>query len=210
VSDTGIGMSPTLIARVFDLFVQGDTSLDRSKSGLGIGLALVRKLVELHGGQVQAESAGAGKGSEFVVRLPLAPAGAEVKESEPACGEEGDSLRVLVVDDQRDIADSITMLLTVCGHSAKAVYDGVEALRLCRAEHPDVMFVDIGMPGLTGYELAEEVRRDPSLADIRLVALTGYGGEHDRANALSAGFHMHLTKPVTLQVLTSALSDAHR
>lgn len=207
VSDTGVGMSPVLLPMVFDLFVQGDTSLDRSKSGLGIGLALVKKLVELHGGEVQVSSAGPGKGSEFIVRLPLAPAGVETKQGEACSGEEADSLRVLVVDDQRDIADSITMLLMVCGHSAKAVYDGVEALRVCRAEHPDVMFVDIGMPGVTGYELAEEVRRDPTLADTRLVALTGYGGEHDRANALTAGFHMHLTKPVTLQVLTTALAD---
>lgn len=210
VGDTGIGMSHSLIPKVFDLFVQGDTSLDRSKSGLGIGLALVRKLVELHGGEVRATSAGAGQGSEFVVRLPLAPAGVEVKQSEPCPDEEGDSLRVLVVDDQRDIADSITMLLTVCGHTAKAVYDGVEALRVCRGERPHVMFVDIGMPGVTGYELAEEVRRDPSLSAMRLVALTGYGGEQDRANALSAGFHLHLTKPVTLQVLTTALADIGR
>jgi PAS domain S-box-containing protein len=207
VSDTGIGMSHSLIPTVFDLFVQGDTSLDRSKSGLGIGLALVKKLVELHGGEVQAASAGPGKGSEFVVRLPLARAGGEAKQVEPGSDDEGHSLRVLVVDDQRDIADSITMLLTVCGHSAKAVYDGLEALRVCRAEHPDVMFVDIGMPGMTGYELAEQMRLDPTLAGTRLVALTGYGGDHDRANALSAGFHMHLTKPVTLQVLTTALAD---
>lgn len=207
VSDTGIGMSPSLIARVFDLFVQGDTSLDRSKSGLGIGLALVKKLVELHGGEIEATSAGPGKGSQFTLRLPLTPVAVETKQSEPCSGDEAHSLRVLVVDDQRDIADSITMLLLVCGHAAKAVYDGVEALRVCRAEHPDVMFVDIGMPRVTGYELAERIRQDPELADVRLVALTGYGGEHDRANALSAGFHMHLTKPVTLQVLTTALSD---
>jgi PAS domain S-box-containing protein len=207
VSDNGIGMSQGLIPTVFDLFVQGDTSLDRSKSGLGIGLALVKKLVELHGGEVQAASAGPGKGSEFVVRLPLAPASLDAKQSDAASGEKAESLRVLVVDDQRDIADSITMLLLVCGHSAKAVYDGAEALRVCAAEHPDVMFVDIGMPGMTGYELAEQVRRDPALAGIKLVALTGYGGEHDRAHALSAGFHMHLTKPVTLQVLTSALAE---
>jgi signal transduction histidine kinase len=207
VSDTGIGMSQSLVPTVFDLFVQGDTSLDRSKSGLGIGLALVKKLVELHDGEVHAASAGPGKGSEFIVRLPLAPKGAELKQSDPCSGDEVDSLRVLVVDDQRDVADSITMLLMVCGHSAKAVYDGVDALRVCRVERPDVMFVDIGMPGVTGYELAEEVRRDSTLAGIRLVALTGYGGELDRANALAAGFHMHLTKPVTLQVLTAALTD---
>lgn len=207
VSDNGIGMNQSLIPTVFDLFVQGDTSLDRSKSGLGIGLALVRKLVELHGGEVRAASAGPGRGSEFSVRLPLASTGVEMKPSDPCSGEEADALRVLVVDDQRDIADSITMLLTVCGHSAKAVYDGFEALRVCRSEHPDVMFVDIGMPGVTGYELAEQVRLDPTLAGTRLIALTGYGGEHDRANALAAGFHMHLTKPVTLQVLTTALTD---
>lgn len=207
VRDTGVGMSPSLIPTVFDLFVQGETSLDRSKSGLGIGLALVKKLVELHGGQVRAVSAGLGQGSEFIVRLPLAPPGAEVRPVDP-CGDEAmPSLRVLVVDDQHDIADSITMLLLVCGHSAKAVYDGTEALRLCRAERPDVMFVDIGMPGVTGYQLAQQVRADPALANVRLVALTGYGGEHDRANALSAGFHTHLTKPVTLQVLTTALAD---
>jgi PAS domain S-box-containing protein len=207
VNDSGIGMSENLMTRVFDLFVQGDTSLDRSKSGLGIGLALVKKLVELHGGEARAASAGPGRGSEFTVRLPLAPAGVAAVQSEPYPDEKAESLRVLVVDDQRDIADSITMLLLVCGHSAKAVYNGVEALRVCRAERPDVMFVDIGMPGMTGYELAEEIRRDPALASIRLVALTGYGGEHDRANALSAGFHMHLTKPVTLQVLTTSLAD---
>lgn len=207
VSDSGIGMSENLISRVFDLFVQGDTSLDRSKSGLGIGLALVKKLVELHGGQVRAASAGPGRGSDFTVRLPLAPSHVAVIQSEPCIDDETDSLRVLVVDDQRDIADSITMLLLVCGHSAKAVYNGAEALRVCRAERPDVMFIDIGMPVMTGYELAEEIRRDPALAKVRMVALTGYGGEHDRANALSAGFHMHLTKPVTLQVLTAALAD---
>jgi PAS domain S-box-containing protein len=210
VSDTGVGMSQALLPTVFDLFVQGDTSLDRSKSGLGIGLALVKKLVESHGGEVHAASAGPGKGSEFIVRLPLAPARAEEQHRDQCSSDEGESLRVLVVDDQHDIADSITMLLTVCGHAAKAVYDGAEALQVCRAEHPDVMFVDIGMPGVTGYELAERVRGDPSLDDIRLVALTGYGGEHDRASALSAGFHMHLTKPVTLQVLTTALADVHR
>jgi PAS domain S-box-containing protein len=207
VSDTGIGMSQNLIPMVFDLFVQGDTSLDRSKSGLGIGLALVKKLVELHGGSVRAASGGPDKGSEFIVRLPLASVDVEVTQNEPGSDEQAHGLRVLVVDDQRDIADSITMLLMVCGHSAKAVYDGAEALRVCRAEHPDVMFIDIGMPGVTGYELAEQLRSDPELAGIRLVALTGYGGEQDRANALSAGFHMHLTKPVTLDVLTTALTD---
>jgi PAS domain S-box-containing protein len=211
VRDTGIGIEPALLPRVFDLFVQADTSLDRSKSGLGIGLALVRQIVSLHGGSVAAYSEGAGRGAEFVVRLPMAidaERGADAPEGgvRPATR----SLRILVVDDQHDIADSLAMLLGSLGHHVRAVYDGATALALCRSERPEVMFVDLGMPGMSGYDVAEQVRRSPELAGVLLIALTGYGREDDRVRARHAGFHLHLTKPVTdaqLQAVLSAASD---
>jgi PAS domain S-box-containing protein len=209
VCDTGIGIDQNLLPKIFELFVQGDTSLDRSKSGLGIGLALVRQVVSLHGGRVEARSAGLQKGSEFIVHLPLASqyafSAAEDGDAEP----EGMSqkLRIVVVDDQRDVADSVATLLESCGHEAQAMYDGAKALEEARKAMPDVMFVDIGMPGMTGYELAQRVRADPQLARVRLVALTGYGREQERALALNAGFDVHLTKPVAAARLQAALGS---
>jgi PAS domain S-box-containing protein len=206
VRDTGVGIDSALLPKVFDLFVQGDTSLDRAKSGLGIGLALVRQVVTMHGGRVTVDSPGAGNGSEFVVRLPASP-------DEPAADEPAIEpvrrierpRRVLVVDDQRDLADSIALLIEALGHRAQAVYDGFEALAASRMHVPDLMFVDIGMPAMTGYELARAIRRDPQLSDVRLVALTGYGREEDRARVLEAGFDLHLTKPVADTTLRDVL-----
>ena len=198
VRDTGAGIPGTLLSRVFDLFVQGDTSLDRSRSGLGIGLALVRQIVVRHGGTVTASSEGVNKGSEFVVRLPLTPQDIRPLVEPPAHPQAGDRrISVLVVDDQRDVADLVAMLIETFGHTARAVYGGADALAISRQHAPDAMFVDIGMPGMTGYELAERVRRDPALAHLRLVALTGYGRDEDRARVVAAGFDMHITKPVT-------------
>jgi CheY-like chemotaxis protein len=193
---------------VFDLFVQGDSSLDRSKSGLGIGLALVRQVVLLHGGQVTAASAGPRQGSEFTVRLPAAPEEPIADDAdEPVAIQAERALRVVVVDDQHDLADCVAELIDMLGHRAQAVYGGAEAIAASRANPPDVMIVDIGMPDMSGYELARAIRGDPALAGIRLVALTGYGRPEDRAHAIAAGFDHHLTKPVTDAHLRKVLSD---
>jgi CheY-like chemotaxis protein/nitrogen-specific signal transduction histidine kinase len=209
IADTGIGIPPSVLPRVFELFVQADTSLDRAKSGLGIGLALVQKLVDLHGGSVTASSAGVGQGSEFVVRLPVSDDEAVTVSEEPESHQAAPTrLRALVVDDQRDVADAVAMLLESIGHEARAVYDGATALAVSREGRPDVMFVDVGMPGMTGYDLARQIRRDPSLAKIYLVALTGYGRDEDRVQAVDAGFDMHVTKPLTEPRLREVLAHA--
>ncbi len=209
VADTGVGIPSSVLPRVFDLFVQADTSLDRAKSGLGIGLALVQKLVSLHGGSVTASSAGVGQGTEFVVRLPVSNDEAVTASDDPASGQTSPTrLRVLVVDDQRDVADAVAMLLESIGHDARAVYDGPTALAVSREQRPNVMFVDVGMPGMTGYDLARQVRSDPVLAKTYLVALTGYGREEDRARAIEAGFDVHVTKPIAEPRLREVLSNS--
>jgi PAS domain S-box-containing protein len=207
VRDTGIGMDPALLPNVFELFVQGDTSLARSKSGLGIGLALVRQVVALHRGQVTAFSEGPGTGSEFIVRLPAA-----VEEAGPAEDERETAvplhapMRILVVDDQPDVADAMALLMESLGHETRAAYSAMTALATTQSNPPDVMFVDIGMPGMNGYDLARHVRGDRRLADVQLVALTGYGRDEDRARALEAGFDLHLTKPVVDSRLQEVLA----
>jgi PAS domain S-box-containing protein len=207
VRDTGVGIPAPLLARVFDLFVQGDSSLDRSRSGLGIGLALVRQIIAMHGGTVTAESAGPDQGSVFTIRLPLAPQDVRPLDDrpdarpDPAC-----RLRVLVVDDQRDVADSMAVLIETLGHTVHTVYEGDAALTLARQQRLDVIIADIGMPGMSGYELAERVRRDSNLKHLQLVALTGYGRDEDQARVVSAGFNLHLTKPVTDSALRTALA----
>jgi PAS domain S-box-containing protein len=208
VQDTGVGIDRQLLPKIFDLFVQGDMSLDRSKSGLGIGLALVKQLVALHGGTVEAHSEGPRSGSEFVVRLPLS---SHVKTG-PANSSEDEpkipgNLRIMVVDDQPDIANSVASLLQISGYDVRTCYDGPSALNASLTDRPDVMIVDVGMPGMTGYELAQRVRQDPQLNAIKLIALTGYGREQDRARAITAGFNVHLTKPVTFEHLERALAD---
>jgi PAS domain S-box-containing protein len=208
VRDTGVGIPPALLPRVFDLFVQGDTSLDRAKGGLGIGLALVRQLVRLHGGEVTAHSNGPGMGSEFVVRLPTTNAASSVEGA--GVGSDSSSrgpLSVLVVDDQRDLADCVGLLVDTFGHRSEVVYSAAQALDVCHTRVPDVMLVDIGMPEMTGYDLARTVRGIPALAHTRLVALTGYGRDEDRARVLEAGFDMHLTKPVADDKLKDALDS---
>jgi two-component system, chemotaxis family, CheB/CheR fusion protein len=208
VRDTGVGIEPLLLPRVFDLFVQADTSLAHTSRGLGIGLALVRQLVKLHGGDVAAASGGAGKGSEFVVRLPATPADtatvALASATEPVTTS---GMRVMVVDDEADVADSVAQLLGTFGHDAHAVYDGAAAIDQSRTAPPDIMLVDIGMPGLSGYDVARQVRLDPSLRGIRLVALTGYGRDEDRGRAHEAGFDRHLTKPVADDKLRTILAE---
>jgi PAS domain S-box-containing protein len=208
VRDTGVGIDASVLPTVFDLFVQADTSLDRAQSGLGIGLALVRQVVMLHGGQVTAASGGLGQGSEFLVRLPaVADERAPDRETVAAHQSHPGRMRILVVDDQPDMADCVALLIETLGHQARAVYDGATAMAITRSEAPDVMFVDIGMPGMTGYDVARQVRLRADLSQVRLVALTGYGRDEDRSRALEAGFDLHLTKPVADATLRDVLSE---
>ncbi|MBA4066593.1 MAG: chemotaxis protein CheR [Isosphaera sp.] len=195
VRDSGVGMSADLLARAFDLFVQADDTLDRSGGGMGVGLTLVRAIVELHGGRVTANSDGPGKGSEFVVRLPLAaPAAAPVKAPVRAPRPAG-ARRVLVVEDDPDIRESLRAILALDGHEVVTAGDGPAALAVFdRGPPPDVALVDIGIPGMSGYDLARSIRARTD-GPLRLVALTGYGRPGDREAAFAAGFDAHLTKP---------------
>jgi PAS domain S-box-containing protein len=207
VRDDGIGMAPEVLARVFDLFAQADRTLDRAQGGLGIGLTVVRRLVELHGGKVEAHSAGLGKGAEFVVRLPAAAQGSdELADSAASDGIRPGMARVLVVEDNHDAAETMMMLMELLGHRVRVAHDGIVALEMAQANPPDVMLVDIGLPGIDGYEVARRVRQHAALKQVVLVALTGYGREEDRDEALLAGFDYHLVKPVEVRAL-QALVD---
>ncbi|HEY8188081.1 MAG TPA: PAS domain S-box protein [Pyrinomonadaceae bacterium] len=206
VRDTGVGIAPELLPRIFDLFTQADRTLDRSQGGLGIGLSLVQRLVELHGGTVEARSAGLGQGSEFIVRLPaLSPAGAPIPRVETA-KQPKHTLRVLVVDDNRDSADMLVMLLQIFGHEAQAAYSGQTALEAAVEYQPDVVLLDIGLPDMNGHEVAEHLRQQPQTKDIRLIAITGYGQDSDRQRSKEAGFDRHLVKPVNPQELQELLA----
>jgi signal transduction histidine kinase len=208
VRDTGVGLAPELLPRVFELFVQGDAGLDRTRGGLGIGLTLVRALVELHGGRVAATSAGAGLGSEFVVYLPALPPPMTAAEprTEPA-SPGGRRLRILVVEDNQDAAESLTTLLELWGHEVRVAYDGLAALRLAEAETPDVILSDIGLPGMDGYELARQLRARPAFGRVVLIALSGYGRDEDRRQAAEAGFDHHLVKPPELDTLLQLIGN---
>jgi signal transduction histidine kinase/DNA-binding response OmpR family regulator len=208
VRDTGIGIPPDILANVFDLFIQGDRSLDRSQGGLGIGLTLVRRLVEMHGGSVQAHSAGANQGSEFTVRLPLAadeetptPANGAV-----AAGMSGRRQRILIVDDNVDSAETLALVLRQNGHDVQTRHDGPSALELAPVYHPEVVLLDIGLPGMDGYEVARRLKQQPGLDSVCLAAITGYGQESDRTRSRAAGFQYHLVKPVDLNALQDMLA----
>jgi PAS domain S-box-containing protein len=209
VRDTGQGIRTDLLGRVFDLFVQEPQSLDRSRGGLGLGLALVKRLVELHGGSVAAWSAGSGQGSEFTVRLPAvavpeAPAGA----MEARARQTHPSRRVLVVEDSPDARQSLRMLLEMAGHQVETCEDGPAGLATIGAFRPHVALIDLGLPGMDGYAVARELRSRPETKAIRLVAVTGYGQSEDRRRALAAGFDQHVTKPVDASMLDELLGRA--
>ncbi len=209
IRDTGIGIAAEKLPYIFELFMQIDTSLERSVSGLGIGLTLVRNLVEMHGGTVQVFSEGLGKGSEFVVRLPTIEGVVESKREKPDETETSAvRRRVLVVDDNRDAATSLVMLLKLMGHEAHEVFDGVEALAAAEELRPEVILCDLGLPKLNGYEIARRIRDEEWGEGIRLVALTGWGQSEDRRRSHEAGFNGHLVKPVTQEVLTRLLSES--
>jgi PAS domain S-box-containing protein len=212
VRDDGIGMAPDLIPRVFDLFAQGERSLDRSEGGLGIGLTLVRELVTKHGGTVQASSRGPGQGSEFVVRLPALPALAPdaALSEEPRAHPALRPRRVLVVDDNGDSAETMAVLLQLWGHDVQVAHDGTRALALAAQHRPDVVLLDIGLPGMTGYEVAERLREVPGMSGATLVALTGYGQDEDRRRSRAAGFAVHLLKPVAPDALRKVFAGLDR
>jgi signal transduction histidine kinase/DNA-binding response OmpR family regulator len=195
VRDDGAGIPRHMLTRVFDLFTQVDCTLDRSQGGLGIGLTLVKSLVELHGGSVSAISAGPGQGSEFTVRLPVLT-GELQSRPRTANGEVGPARRILVVDDNMDAAESLALYLQLTGHEVLVTHDGPTALSAVGEFHPEVVLVDIGLPGMDGYEVGRRLRASPGYENVFLVALTGYGREEDRRRSREAGFHHHLVKPV--------------
>jgi len=204
IADTGVGITPQLLPHVFDLFVQSDRSLDRSQGGLGIGLAVVKRLIEMHGGRVTAASKGLGQGARFDIRLPLTPA--PVAAQADTVKAMIAPLRILIVDDNVDAALSLSQLLQLDGHDTEAVYGALEALERVPAFRPDVVLLDIGLPQMDGYEVARRLRKIEDLPRLKLVALTGYGQSEDRLRALAAGFDEHLAKPVDLNLLERVLA----
>ncbi|WP_246522881.1 PAS domain S-box protein [Gemmata palustris] len=197
VADTGVGIPADMLPKVFEMFAQVGTSLERSQGGLGIGLTLVKRLVEMHGGSVRAESPGPGRGSTFTVRLPLAPAPAPAPAVAQAAGTgaAGRPLGILVVDDNRDAADSMAMLLEMRGHQVRTAHDGPDALKVLATFRPQLILLDLGLPGMSGYEVARRIRESAELQGVTLAALTGWGQEEDRRRTREAGFDHHLTKP---------------
>ena len=213
VRDNGIGIPAEMLPQVFDLFTQVARTLDRSQGGLGIGLTLVRSLVELHGGSVHAASEGPGRGSEFVVRLPALPADLPRNDERKAVTARAPptiSHRILIVDDNVDSAESLAMLLELTGHIARTAHDGPAALETALAFRPRVVLLDIGLPRMDGYEVARRLRQDPAYAGMTVIAMTGYGQEEDRRRSKEAGFDRHLVKPVDPDELQDLLLQLPR
>jgi CheY-like chemotaxis protein/two-component sensor histidine kinase len=203
VADSGAGIPPELLPRVFDLFVQGERTLDRSLGGLGVGLSVARRLIEMHGGRLTAASPGLGQGATFEIRLPRL-------ERPPESTARGDRTmpapkRILIVDDNADSANSLAQVLGLDGHVAEPVYSGREALQRVTEFKPQVVLLDLGLPEMDGYEVARRLRARPELADIRIVALTGYGQLEDLRRTREVGFDEHLTKPLDFGALARML-----
>ena len=212
VEDSGVGVDPELLPHVFDLFIQADRSLERKQGGLGLGLTLVRRLVEMHGGRVEAASAGPGFGSAFTIRLPClaaeevveaAPAAEPAEAARPA----GPARRILVVDDHQDSTDSLALFLRLRGHEVRTAQDGPTALDEIERYRPEVVFLDLGLPGMSGYDVARRVRMRTDLGPVQLVALTGYGTDGDRQKTRDAGFDVHLAKPVDPRAVDALLAS---
>ena len=215
VEDSGVGVDPELLPHVFDLFIQADRSLERKQGGLGLGLTLVRRLVEMHGGRVEAASPGPGLGSAFTIRLPCL-AGEIAESVEPVAAAEpagaalpaGPARRILVVDDHRDSTDSLALFLRLRGHEVRTAPDGPTALDEIERYRPEVVFLDLGLPGMSGYDVARRVRMMTDLGPMQLVALTGYGTDGDRQKTRDAGFDVHLAKPVDPRAVDALLAGS--
>jgi len=211
VRDTGVGIAAEMLPNLFQLFRRADDSLARSEGGLGIGLALARGLIEMHGGRIEAFSDGPGKGSEFVIRLPRANGAVETPEAQPRqaplpCEQREDrQLKVLVVDDSVDSAESMAIILEMSGHSVRKAHNGPDALRAASEYRPDVVLMDIGMPGMSGHEVAQKLRETPAMREVVLIAMTGYGRQVDREQSRAAGFDHHLVKPLDFDKLNEVL-----
>jgi PAS domain S-box-containing protein len=212
VTDDGVGIPAESLPRVFDIFVQGDRNLARSEGGLGLGLTIVKSLVEMHGGTVAARSDGPNAGSEFTIRLP-APAGelepVEELDAAPSPSADGRSAarpRILIIDDNKDMARGLCRLLRLLGHEVEAAYDGPAGLDAARSRRPDVVLLDIGLPLMDGYEVARHLRAEPDLSGIRIIALSGYGQDEDRRRSKEAGMDHHLTKPVDIKSIVELIS----
>ncbi|HEX9294266.1 MAG TPA: ATP-binding protein [Polyangiaceae bacterium] len=216
VADSGSGIAPDMLPHVFKMFVQGERTLDRAQGGLGIGLTLVRNLVELHGGSVTAHSEGLGKGSEFVLRVPVVPQqqlelslqASDAGAARTMARAHPQGKRVLVVDDNADAAETLADLLHGLGHTTSVAHDGPTALSKAEAFRPQVALLDIGLPVMDGYELARRLREQPGLQRLRLFAITGYGQESDRERSRAAGFHEHLVKPVDFSKLAALIEES--
>ena len=209
VSDSGIGIAPDNVPLVFDMFMQFDVSLERTYGGLGVGMALAKRLAELHGGSITASSEGPGRGSTFTVWLPTGHAGSVAVD---VGGRTGQSVpakqrRVLVVDDNQDFAISLGTVLEFNGHTVRLAFDGTSALELARTFHPEVAFLDLGLPGVNGFDLARRLRSDPMTEQATLIALTGWGQDKDREQTRAAGFDIHFVKPVDPQVIAQVVED---
>jgi two-component system CheB/CheR fusion protein len=206
IRDTGVGIAPEVRERLFEPFAQAPQTLDRTLGGLGLGLATVKGLVELHGGTVALSSGGTGCGAEFTVRLPPTAAPA-ARGREVARSTAPRALRVLVIDDNQDAASTLQQVLALAGHEARIAFDGARGVALARAFAPDVVLCDIGLPGMDGYAVARALRGDPVTRDARLLALTGYARPDDLRRAAEAGFDRHLSKPLGIDALVQALEE---
>jgi CheY-like chemotaxis protein len=210
IRDTGEGIPREMLAKIFDMFAQVDQSLARSHGGLGVGLTLVRRLVEMHDGSVQAHSDGPGTGSEFVVRLPATPEIAP--QSNPGQGHGSEApgrltpVRILLVDDNVDAAQSLAVILKSRGHSVHVVHDGLAALEATQSQGLDVVLLDIGLPGMNGFQVAKRLRSEGATKDLLLIALSGYGQDEDLRNSRLAGFNHHLIKPININDLLQLLT----
>ena len=208
VRDTGIGVAADMLARMFEPFTQADDSLHRSRGGLGLGLALVKGLAELHGGTVEARSDGLGRGTEIIVWLPLAREEVEAPHHPPVARARARSSRVLVIEDNPDAAETLREMLEMWGHEVDVADNGRRGVERARAFRPDIILCDIGLPEMDGYEVARAIRCDPTHASAVLVALTGYALPDDQRRAADAGFEFHIAKPVSVPQIEDVLARA--
>jgi len=208
VIDEGVGIPPAMLPSIFELFVQADSGPARERGGLGVGLTVAKMITGLHGGSIDVRSDGPGHGAEFTVRLPLVPQSARTESAD--AGRAGVPLaaqrRILVVDDNADAAASLALLLKFSGHEVHVAHDGEAALRLTETLRPDAVLLDVGMPGMDGYEVARRLRLRPGTKDAVIIAVTGYGAEADRRRTRAAGFDHHLTKPIELESLADLIT----